>query len=144
MQEITCSGALFYSLDSQRFLFLHRTRGKHSNVWGIAGGNLEKLETAWQGAEREIREEIGEVDILKIIPLEKFLARDNDFSFHTYLCIIEKEFIPDLNLEHDGYAWVAYKKWPRPLHYGLKNTLQKKHNLSKIETVFHLGELLNK
>jgi hypothetical protein len=55
---------------------------------------------------------------------------------------VKNEFIPKLNNEHDGYAWVSFSKWPKPLHYGLKNTLSKKINLSKLETVFQLIDLL--
>lgn len=143
MSNLVCSGALFFSLDTERFLFVHRTQGKRSNVWGIVGGNNEKTETPWEGLRREIQEEIGPVDILKIVPLERFESQNKDFTFHTYLCIIKNEFIPDLNHEHDGYAWVSYGKWPAPLHYGLKNTLNKKHNQTKIETIFDVRDLID-
>ena len=58
--------------------------------------------------------------------------------FHTYLCAIKDEFIPKLNGEHDGYAWLASVAWPKPLHQGLRNTLQSKKNQTKLETVFSL------
>jgi hypothetical protein len=91
---------------------------------------------------REISEEIGTVEIKKTIPLETFVSNDDKFQFHTYLCLIENEFIPILNDEHDGYAWVTFTKWPKPLHHGLRNTLQNKTNQLKLETVFKLIELL--
>lgn len=142
MNTIICSGALFYSLDTERFLFLHRAKGKRSNVWGLVGGTNEDCETPWEGLKREIDEEIGNQDIIKSIPLETFTSNHGEFKFHTYLCLIEKEFIPALNNEHDGFAWVSYNKWPKPLHYGLKNTLSKKQNKTKIETLFQVVELL--
>jgi len=143
MSNLVCAGALFFSLDTERFLFVHRTQGKRSNVWGIVGGNAEDQETPWEGLKREIQEEIGSVDILKTVPLEKFVSSDNHFTFHTYLCIIRTEFMPFLNQEHDGYAWVSYDKWPRPLHYGLKNTLAKKHNQTKIKTIYEVRDLID-
>ena len=133
--KITCSGALFYARDTGRFLFLHRTQGKRSNVWGLPGGTNESAETPWQACEREIFEEIGSVVVDKILPLERFCSRDRVFEYHTYLCLVACEFTPKLNHEHDGYAWVAYSKWPQPLHYGLKNTLNKKINQNKLEIV---------
>jgi hypothetical protein len=139
MSNLVCAGALFFSLDTERFLFVHRTQGRRSNVWGIVGGNVEGRETPWEGLKREIEEEIGAVDIQKTIPLEKFQSQDGHFTFHTYLCIIGKEFLPQLNHEHDGYAWVEYAKWPKPLHYGLGNTLAKKTNQTKIGTVFNIA-----
>ena len=94
---------------------------------------------------REIKEEIGECpSIVKSIPLETFVSNDEKFNFPTYLCVVESEFIPKLNGEHNGYAWVSFGKWPKPLHQGLRNTLQSKSNLTKLQTVFQLISLLEK
>jgi ADP-ribose pyrophosphatase YjhB (NUDIX family) len=143
MNKIVCSGALFYSLDTNRFLFLHRAQGKQKDLWGLVGGTNEGAETPWEGLRREITEEVGKVEIKKTMPLETFVSHDSHFSFHTYLCIVEKEFIPTLNQEHNGYAWVSFSKWPKPLHHGLRNTLQSKINLNKLETVFKVVELIS-
>lgn len=142
---ITCSGALFYTLDTNRFLFLHRANGKRNNMWGLVGGTNEGAETPWEGLQREIAEEIGSFpDIKKTLPLESFISADSKFHFHTYLCVVQSEFIPILNDEHNGYAWCSFTKWPKPLHHGLRNTLQSKVNLSKLETVFQTINLLDK
>lgn len=142
--KIVCSGALFYTLDTNRFLFLHRAQGKRANLWGLVGGTNEGLETPWEGLRREIQEEIGVMpDIKKTLPLESFISTDEKFYFHTYLCLIEHEFIPILNHEHNGYAWCSFNKWPKPLHHGLRNTLQSKVNLRKLETVFQTINLLD-
>jgi 8-oxo-dGTP pyrophosphatase MutT (NUDIX family) len=144
MDNIICSGALFYTLKTNRFLFLHRANGKKNNVWGLVGGTNEDAETPWEGLQREIKEEIGFLpEIKKTLPLESFVSVDTKFMFHTYLCIIDEEFIPQLNNEHDGYAWCSFTKWPKPLHHGLRNTLQSKVNLSKLETVFQTINLLD-
>lgn len=142
--KIVCSGALFYTLKTNRFLFLHRASGKRGNMWGLVGGTNEAFETPWEGLKREISEEIGLLpEIKKTLPLESFISTDEMFYFHTYLCIVEDEFIPTLNNEHDGYAWCSFNKWPKPLHHGLKNTLQSKVNLRKLETVFQTINLLD-
>ena len=144
MKKIICSGALFYTLDTNRFLLLHRTQSKQNDVWGLVGGTNEEKETPWEGLKREIEEEIGSLpDIKKTIPLETFVSNDNHFYFHTYLCVVENEFIPKLNNEHDGYAWVIFGKWPKPLHHGLSNTLKSKTNQRKLETVFTLIKLFS-
>lgn len=144
MDKIVCSGALFYALDTKRLLFLHRNNGKHKDMWGLVGGTNEGAETPWEGLKREIHEEIGTVEIIKTIPLETFVSNDTKFLFHTYLCVVANEFMPKLNYEHNGYAWAEFKYWPKPLHHGLRNTLQNKSNLSKLETVFQVvDDLLN-
>mgnify|MGYP003630037112 FL=1 len=134
---IHCSGALIYSLKTERFLFLLRNGNK--NEWGLVGGGVEDGETTWEGLQREIREEIGEREIIKTLPLETFVSNDGGFNYHTYMCLIEEEFVPILNDEHVGYAWVDWDKWPKPLHRGLRNTLQSRINKTKIETVMSLA-----
>ena len=141
---ITCSGALFYTLDTNRLLFLYRAQGKRKDLWGLVGGTNEGSETPFEGLKREIEEEIGFLpNIKKTLPLESFVSNDSKFYFHTYLCVVEEEFIPILNNEHTGYAWCSFTKWPKPLHYGLRNTLQSKVNLNKLETVFKTINLLD-
>lgn len=143
MNEIICSGALFYTLKTKRFLLLYRKSSKRSEQWGIVGGTNEAEETPWTGLKREIEEEIGFLpEIKKTIPLETFISSDEHFQFHTYLCVIEEEFIPILNCEHDGYAWVGFNNWPKPLHQGLRNTLSSKVNRAKLETVFKMVHML--
>jgi 8-oxo-dGTP pyrophosphatase MutT (NUDIX family) len=143
MKDIVCSGALLYSLETNRFLFLHRANGKRNNVWGLAGGGNEEGETPFEGLSREIQEEIGTLNIKKTIPLETFISNDSKFHFHTYLCVVEKEFLPKLNNEHDGFAWVNFGKWPKPLHSGLMNTLNRKSNITKLKTVIDVINLLD-
>ena len=143
MEQIICSGALFYSLTTQRFLFLHRTQSKQNNVWGLVGGTNEDKEIPYKALLREVEEELGSVPkIIKSIPLETFVSNDDKFQFHTYLCVVKDEFLPLLNDEHNGYACVSFQNWPKPLHMGLRNTLQNKQNLTKLQTVFQLVSLL--
>ena len=142
MSKIVCSGALFYALDTKRFLFLHRANGKTSGTWGLVGGGNELGESPFEGLTREIQEEVGDLPkFVKIIPLETFVSNDEKFNFHTYLVVVKKEFLPNLNNEHDGYAWTSFGKWPKTLHQGLRNTLQNKTILSKLETVFQVIDL---
>ena len=63
------------------------------------------------------------------------------FYFYENTKTIKSEFIPKLNNEHSGYAWCSFRNWPKPLHLGLRNTLQSKANLTKLETVFETIEI---
>ena len=138
-KNIVCSGALFYARSTKRFLFLERTNTKTAGQWGLVGGMAEGDETPWKALEREISEEVGKTPpIKKVIPLEMFTSNDSKFFFHTYLAIIEQEFIPQLNEEHSGYAWTNVNCWPKPLHVGLRNTLQNKAIKEKLQTVLDL------
>ena len=80
---------LFYTLDTQRFLLLHRTQSKQNQVWGLVGGTTTN-ENLWEGLQREIKEEIGEQKIIKRIPMETFISNDENFLYHTYISVLCK------------------------------------------------------
>ena len=141
-EKIIGCGALFYSKETNRFLLLHRTQSKQNRVWGLVGG-MTTNELAWTGLKREIKEEIGDVKILKTIPMETFISNDEAFLYHTYLCVVGSEFLPKLNKEHDGFAWCTFNHWPKPLHQGLRKTLQSKVNQTKLDTVFKILKFLD-
>ena len=138
-ENIICSGALFYSTSTKRFLFLQRTDEKTRGTWGLVGGMARFSESAFEGLKREIEEEVGDTPMMKkVIPLELFTSNDQKFFFHTYLISIESEFIPKLNSEHSGYCWCAFECWPKNLHAGLKNTLNNKAIKGKLQTILDL------
>jgi 8-oxo-dGTP pyrophosphatase MutT (NUDIX family) len=140
--HIVCSGALFYCKSTKRFLLLQKATGKHYGTWGLVGGTNEQEETPWQGLQREIVEEIGQVpDIIKTIPLETFVSNDKVFNFHTYLCVVNEEFIPELSSEHCGWAWASLDTAPKPLHQGLRNSFSSKIIKTKLQTVFDVIDL---
>jgi len=141
--HIVCSGALFYAKSTRRFLLLQKSEGKHAGTWGLVGGTTVAGETPWQGLQREISEEIGFIpDIIKTIPLETFVSNDKVFNFHTYLCVIDKEFVPELSDEHQGWAWATIDRAPKPLHQGLRNSFGSKTIRTKLQTVFDLVDLI--
>jgi ADP-ribose pyrophosphatase YjhB (NUDIX family) len=143
IDAIVCSGALFYAKTTRRFLLLQKTHGKHAGTWGLVGGTNIEGETAWQGLQREIAEEIGTIPkILKTIPLETFVSNDKVFNFHTYLCVINNEFTPILSDEHQGWAWSTVDRAPKPLHQGLRNSFSSKTIRTKLQTIFDLVDLI--
>lgn len=140
LNQIICSGGLFLSKDTKRFLFLLRTQGKTARTWGLVGGKKEPNDqTLIDALKREMGEEIGKIpNIKKIIPLELFVSNDQHFQYNTYVLVIDKEFIPELNDEHSGYAWCSYGNWPNPLHQGVKNSLSNKIIAAKLELLLTL------
>ena len=141
--KIVCSGALFYAKSTRRFLLLQKSQGKHAGTWGLVGGTNLTGENPWQGLMREVQEEIGHFpEIIKTIPLETFVSNDKVFNFHTYLCVIEDEFIPVLSEEHCAWAWANIDYAPKPLHQGLRNSFTNKTIRTKLQTVFDIVELI--
>jgi len=141
--KIVCSGALIYARNTHRFLLLQKARGKHQGTWGLVGGTTIEGENPWQGLQREIVEEIGSLpSIIKTIPLETFVSNDAVFNFHTYLCLVDDEFVPVLSDEHCAWAWGILDQSPKPLHQGLKNSFSNKAMRTKLQTIFDLVDLI--
>ena len=136
MKQVTGAGGILCCRETKRFLFLLRNDKKYKNRWGFAGGKVENDETTINGLKREIFEEVGHLpDIEKIIPIELFTSEDGHFFYHTFILIVDKEFIPVLNGEHCGFAWVTMAGWPGPLHPGVFSTLKLDSIKDKIRTI---------
>lgn len=134
--SVVGAGCLFYSLSTKRYLFILRNQSKYEGTWGLPGGKVEKGESVIDGLYREIDEELGRVpEFNKIIPLETFTSNDYYFNYHTFLITVTDEFIPELNDEHRGYAWVNIADHPKPLHPGVWNTFKFDVVLEKLKTL---------
>ena len=133
---INAVGIWFYSIATDRYLYLLRNDPKHPDTWGLPGGKVEKDETLMTTIYRECSEELGTMpEYVKLVPIEKFTSLDGKFSYHTFFCLVEREFLPILNEEHIGYSWISKGTWPRPLHPGLWSTVNIHDVVQKIETV---------
>ena len=117
-------GVWFYCVSTRGYLYLLRNDSKYPDTWGLAGGKVEADETLITAVERECAEELGSMpDYQQLIPIEKFTSPDGGFEYHTFWCRVDHEFVPKLNHEHVGYAWIRSGRLPRPLHPGLWNTV---------------------
>lgn len=130
------AGAFIYSSSTRTYLFLLRSDYTYSNTWGLVGGKAENGESMIQTLLREIEEELGlNLSITKISPLDLFISDDNRFEYHTFICIVEEEFIPKLNREHKGWCWSTIDGIPKPLHPALYNALRTDILREKLETI---------
>lgn len=133
---IESTGALIYSTNTKRYLFLLRNGSSYSGTWALPGGKIIVGETVAQGLFREIKEELGGViHDAKLYPIEKFTSDNKKFTYHTFLIPVDNEFIPNLNKEHKGYAWCAVEDYPKPLHPGVWRTINFNEVISKLDTV---------
>ena len=133
---VNAVGVWFYAIDTSRYLYLMRDDPKHPDTWGLPGGRMEPGETMIQAIERECLEELGAMpDYIRLVPLEKFTTADQHFSYHTFFCSVAEEFVPDLNHEHTGWAWLNSGIWPKPMHPGLWSTVNFDAVRDKIQTI---------
>ncbi|MEK9698841.1 MAG: NUDIX hydrolase [Candidatus Poseidoniales archaeon] len=133
---INAVGVWFYSIKTNRYLYLLRNDGKNPHTWGLPGGKSEDKETLYETIHRECTEELGNwPEPIKLVPIEQFTSPDSKFTYHTFFCLIDDEFVPDLNEEHCGYSWIQSGVYPKPMHPGLWSTVQFDEIMNKITTI---------
>ena len=133
---VAAVGVWFYAVNTGRYLYLMRDDVKHPDSWGLPGGRIEHGETLMAAITRECEEELGHMpDYIRLVPLEKFTTSDQHFAYHTFFCSVAREFVPDLNHEHTGWAWLTSGIWPKPMHPGLWSTVNFDAVQSKIQII---------
>lgn len=133
---VNAVGVWFYAHSTQRYLYLMRNDRRNVGVWGLPGGKVDLGENLLDAVNRECTEELGSVpDHVQLVPIERFTNAESTFCYNTFWCATPVEFVPKLNHEHLGYAWVQSGVWPKPLHPGLWNTVNTDAILEKIKLV---------
>lgn len=137
MNKKTGVGALIISAETHKVLLNLRSPYKtHSQCWSLWGGMIEEGETPKMALLRELEEEINFVpNIARLYPFDIYESKDKHFRYYTFICIVEKEFIPEINKEAVGYAWTNVGTWPKPLHDGARKTFCNNKSLEKIKMI---------
>ena len=104
-------------------------------IWGISKG--ESDENLLDALKRELQEELQLTKIKKIIPLHSYQSRSKDFIYETYIALVSKEFIPELNEENIGYAWTNIDCLPNPIHPKTKQMLNSKRLKEKLKNFYN-------
>ena len=133
-------GAVFLSVKTNRVLLPFRNSDKRQkHTWGFWGGIVEKGESPYEALIREVEEELGIVpDISKLNPIDVYQSKDRNFMYYSFVAVIDDEFLPTLNGESCGYAWVNIGNWPKPLHEGARATLLYNKGRDKLQTILEL------
>ena len=137
--RIKAAGGCIVAQDTHRILLQQRTiDGSFPRNWGFFGGKVKDYENISQTLLRELTEEIDisiEKDVIKIYPLDQYHTRNGEFSYYSFVILVEKEFIPSINQESGGYAWIDTNYIPKPLHPGTRRTLFRKKKLKIIKDI---------
>lgn len=133
------AGCLFLARSTGRLLFANRS--KHvlePNTWGMWGGALDDGETPVHAVTREIVEEAQFHGKVKLVALSVF-SHQSGFRYHNFLAVVDDEFKPVLNWETQGYSWVEFGAWPKPLHQGVAIALKLQSNIQKLKLEIQNG-----
>ena len=139
----TAAGVVFLAKDTGRCMLQLREGNKRFNhTWGFWGGMMEKNETPYQCITRELDEEIGFVpELQKLNPIDVYQSRNKNFMYYSFVAVVPSEFIPTLNDESSGYAWVDIGRWPKPLHDGARSTLGRNKGTDKLHTILGINTI---
>lgn len=130
-------GAFIFARDTKRYLFLMRHGGSWPLTWALPGGKLDDDETVDLALAREIMEELGgKIIEPELVVIDRYRRPNKQFSYTTYFIAVDQEFLPLLNSEHIGYAWLPLSSAPKPLHPGISRTLASPSVMRKI----HIAE----
>jgi 8-oxo-dGTP pyrophosphatase MutT (NUDIX family) len=116
---------------------LRSSQESHPNTWTFAGGKVEQQETPIEALTRELQEELQLTKIKKILPLHRYQSRSNDFIYDTYIVLVNKEFIPELNWENSGFAWTDIDSLPSPLHPKTRKMISSSRLITKFKNFYN-------
>lgn len=133
---ITAAGAIFLSKKTKRVLLNFRSQAvSKGSTFGFWGGKIEQGEEILAGLSREIKEEVGFMPRYdKFYPMDVYCSPDGQFTYYSFVIIVDKEFVPKINHESDGYMWCNLGAFPKQLHTGARIIL---------ENPSYVGALLN-
>lgn len=108
------------------FLLFRRAKGKiYEDQWRMIGGKLEKGETFWQAALRELKEEtkLQPKSFWTIPSVNQFYEHSTDkiLTIPAFAAEIHSEDPIQLDDEHKSYRWIqsqeasTYIQWPEQI-----------------------------
>ena len=95
----------------RELLQLRRAKGEFlEGVWGAVHGRIERGETAWQAALRELREEAGlsPLEFYQLDTNNQFYLVAGDCVWHVpaFCAVVARDATVTLNEEHDDHRWI--------------------------------------
>lgn len=102
-------------------------------TYGTWGGAIDSGENPEKAAKREVYEETGYQGHVELVPL--YVFKSGTFSYYNFAAVVDREFVPELDWESQGYVWCNYGEWPSPLHFGLVSLLNDQKSIETIKTL---------
>lgn len=102
-------------------------------TWGTFGGAIDPDEDPRDAALREVVEETGYDHVERLVPLLVF--RNDVFTYHNFLAVVDEEFEPELSAETDDHVWLTLPELVDlpDLHFGLRHLLSNEETMRTLE-----------
>ena len=107
MQGYNC--IMVYHKDGHKLLFCKRTKDPYQGLYNLVGGKIEKNESGFQAAYRELEEETG------IKKQQIILSHMMDFTYYNQDCYVEiyvGTLTEEVSLEEEAHPleWISLKE----------------------------------
>jgi 8-oxo-dGTP diphosphatase len=134
----TGAWAIIYCPHEESLLLGRRSSEvNNAGMWNYFGGQIDEIEPPASAFARELFEETGmKLSASQVISQSGQAYRDlgcilgkDDRCFHYYLVLVNEEFTPDLNDEHDMFFWFNLRHLPKHVNRPTRmaKQLQLKH-----------------
>lgn len=172
---LSASGILLQRESDGKICLFHRSGTMNSGTWGINGGKVDKGKTTKSSAIDEVKEEAGSMpkgrftgrtyiyrtqlseddyidgDDPESPDENRYAEKGEEFTYTTFHYIVtDDEWEPDLNWEHDDWAWYDPENIPtntltlkdengktiKPVDLMLKKIIQRKSNKNQVKETF--------
>lgn len=122
--------------DNTMLLAFRSARVMQPLSWGFPGGAIEPDESEWEGAKREVEEELGGLpNNMKSLTATTFEDPAANFTYTTFIVnipLLDKEkWSIILNWENTDSNWFNINSLPSPLHFGVKSVFELLQQQSK-------------
>lgn len=112
ISEVASAVVLEDGVEVPRMLLLRRAKSQLENEWCHIAGSIERGETAWQAALREIAEETG-LQVKRLYSAdctEQFYepAKEQITVVPAFVAYVDPTQPVRLNAEHSGFRWVTF------------------------------------
>ena len=113
-------GAIIIAKSTNRILLNKRSCNvTYPNYWGFVGGKVEDFEDTVKTLYRELHEEIQlDSNLIHSLKEVNVFNSNNKFTYYSFFVFVNDEFVPVLNSESCGYAWISFGNWPQYIHPG--------------------------
>lgn len=101
-------------------------------TYGVWGGAVDPGLTPEEAALRELRQESGLDYAGDLVPLLVYAPEGSSFRYHNFLVVVDEEFEPELNEEHDSAVWASLDDLPGPLHFGVEALLRDEASRARV------------
>jgi molecular chaperone GrpE len=114
--------AVLYDRSSKKFLLM---KYKEDTTWSLPGGRMNNGENPLEALEREIDEELGEIDYEVIKTID---AHSSDDTFRIGYLVFYKDGEITLSDEHEEFAWLTKeeieKEEEKSFHRGVRQFIR--------------------